>query len=99
MSSDLREDCKLRDLIERLEATSDALDGALYGGSQPYDDLHDWADDAAAALAEATAYLIDLREQRLRPTATQQTAAAFQQLRHDVAQRTARKRRATRLRS
>jgi hypothetical protein len=92
--SDIREDYRLRDLIEKLEATADALDEAVSPG-----DLHDAAADAAATLAEATNYLIDLREQRLRPAATQQATAAFQQLRRDVAQRTARKRRTTRVRS
>jgi hypothetical protein len=59
-------DYRLRDLIERLDHAHAALDAALFS-ADPDDLLRSAADAAVGALAEATSYLIGLREQRLRP--------------------------------
>jgi hypothetical protein len=84
----------LCDLIEQLEETRNGLDATLLL-DPTLDELRDLADEAVNSLDGAITYLLRLREERLRPIVTQQTAAALQGLRPDVAQQTARKRRAS----
>jgi hypothetical protein len=88
----------LCDLIEQLEETRNGLDATLLL-DPTLDELRGLADEAVNSLDGAVTYLLRLREERLGPIVTQQPAAALQGLRPDVAQQTARKRRATKVRT
>jgi hypothetical protein len=90
MTNEILADRMLFDLIERLEETFSPLDAALLFKPTP-DEFDGLISDAVEVRCETIAFLLDLREQRLRLPAAQ-AVAALRQLSRDVASRTTSKR-------